>query len=101
MSKRQAGVQITKDDYDKEIGSEEPTGTWQKADDAVLAQRNIRAASDVLKALVNDPDLPVGEETLVVPSDWMTDQPMRYDLREAIAVGIDPSGPRFAGPRPP
>ena len=45
MSKRQAGVQITKDDYDKdEIGSEEPTGTWQKADDAVLAQRNIRKA---------------------------------------------------------
>lgn len=57
--------------------------------DLILAQRNLRAASDALKALINDPDLPVGDETLVVPSDWMTDQPMHYDLREAIAVAID------------
>ena len=43
--KRQAGVQINKDDYDPDAqGEAEPTGTWQKADDSVLAQRKIRKA---------------------------------------------------------
>ena len=46
MSKRQAGVQITKDDYndDRFPDEEEPVGTWQKASEEVLAQRKIRKA---------------------------------------------------------
>ena len=44
MSKRQAGIQISKDDYDPDAqGEAEPTGTWQKADESVLAARKIRA----------------------------------------------------------
>ncbi len=81
---RRRGLDVTDANYADAVATVE-----RRKGDLILAQRNIRAASDVLKALVNDPELPVGEETLVVPSDWMTDQPMRYDLREAIAVGID------------
>ena len=45
MSKRQAGLQINRDDYDPDApGTAEPTGTWQKADESVLAGRKIRKA---------------------------------------------------------
>ena len=46
MSKRGAAVQITKDDYDDEDRYGPPIipGTWQKADESVLAQRKIRKA---------------------------------------------------------
>lgn len=59
--------------------------------DLIVAQRDIRYSSDALKVIMNDPGLPVGEETLVAPADWMTDQPMRYNLGEAIAIAIDRS----------
>ena len=57
--------------------------------DLTVAQRDARYASDALKALMNDPEFPLGEETLIAPADWMTDEPIRYNLREAIAIGID------------
>ena len=38
---------------------------------------------------MNDPEFPLGEETLIAPADWMSDQPIRYNLREAISIGID------------
>lgn len=59
--------------------------------DLIIAQRDVRRASDVLKAILNDPDLPLGEETLVLPLDWMTDAPLRYSLGEAIAIAIERS----------
>ena len=59
--------------------------------DLIVAQRDIRFSSDALKVIMNDPRLPVGEEILVAPADWMTDEPMRYNLGEAIAVSIDRS----------
>ena len=57
--------------------------------DLIVAQRDARYASDALKALMNDPEFPLGEETLIAPADWMSDQPIRYNLREAISIGID------------
>ena len=59
--------------------------------DLIVAQRDIRYSSDALKVIMNDPGLPLGEETLVAPADWMTDEPMRYNLGEAIAIAIDRS----------
>lgn len=45
MAKRGAAVQINKDNYDPDAEADnEPTGTWQKADESVLAQRKIRKA---------------------------------------------------------
>lgn len=49
MSKRQAGVQLTKDDYDRQddedrYGPPIAPGTWQKADDETLKKRVIRKA---------------------------------------------------------
>ena len=57
----------------------------------IVAQRDIRFSSDALKVIMNDPDLPVGEETLIAPADWMTGEPMRYNLGEAIAISINRS----------
>ena len=59
--------------------------------DLIVAQRDIRYSSDALKVIMNDPALPLGDETLVAPADWMTDEPMRYNLGEAIAITIDRS----------
>ena len=59
--------------------------------DLIVSQRDIRYSSDALKVIMNDPGLPVGQETLVAPADWMTDEPMRYNLGEAIAITIDRS----------
>ena len=52
MSKRQATVQLNKDDWEAQQAKDDEDrygppiipGTWQKADDAVIAQRKIRKA---------------------------------------------------------
>lgn len=83
---RRRGLDVTDANYADAVATVE-----RRKADLILAQRNLRAASDLLKALVNAPELPVGDETLVVPSDWMTDQPSRHELRESITVGIESS----------
>jgi outer membrane protein TolC len=57
----------------------------------IRAQRDVTAAVDRLKVLLNDPSLPVGDETMVVPSDFMVDQPLKYSLREAIGTASEQS----------
>lgn len=57
----------------------------------IRAQRDVTAAVDRLKVLLNDPSLPVGDETMIVPSDFMVDQPLKYSLREAIATAMEQS----------
>ncbi len=60
----------------------------QRRSDVIRARRAIRAASDALKVLMNDPRLSVGSEALIVPADWMVELPIRYELREAITTGV-------------
>jgi outer membrane protein TolC len=52
--------------------------------DVIRAQRAIRAASDQLKTLMNDPELPVGSETLLLPADGPLDQPVEFSLVDAV-----------------
>ena len=54
----------------------------------ISARRAIRAASDNLKLLINDPQLTVGSEVLLVPADLMIEAPIRYNLREAVMTAV-------------
>lgn len=53
------------------------------------AQTALRRASDQLKGLINDPDLPVGGEVLILPSDSAIDAPVSYSLADAITTAIE------------
>lgn len=52
------------------------------------AQKVLRDAGERLKLLLNDPDLPVGAETLLLPADDPVDQPVELSLIDAINTAI-------------
>ena len=83
---RRRELDVTEANYADAVATVE-----RRRGDLIIAQRDVRRASDALKLIMNDPELPVGSEILVLPSDWMTDQPLQYNLREAIAIAIDRS----------
>lgn len=56
--------------------------------DLLVARTSLRLASDRLKALINDPDLPVGSETLIVPSQDAIAEPISFSLLDAITAGV-------------
>ncbi len=56
--------------------------------DVVRARNTLRLASDALKAIMNDPDLPVGGETLVLPADRPPDAPASYSLVDVLTTAI-------------
>jgi outer membrane protein TolC len=51
-------------------------------------QRLVRVASDRLKLLMNDAQVSVGSEALLVPADSMVEDPIRYNLREAVLTAM-------------
>jgi len=57
----------------------------------IRAQREVTAAVDRLKVLLNDPALPIGDETMVVPADFMVDQALAFSLRDAIGTAVEQS----------
>lgn len=56
--------------------------------DLLRIRNTLRRASDRLKRLMNDPALPVGSESLLVPTDWAIDAPVEISLAEAIASAV-------------
>jgi len=56
--------------------------------DVVRARNALRLASDALKAAMNDPDLPVGGETLILPSDRAPDAPVSFSLVDVLSTAI-------------
>lgn len=56
--------------------------------DVLRAQTNLKNASDRLKALMNDPDLPVGSELIVLPADGPIDAPLRFSLLDSIRSAV-------------
>jgi outer membrane protein len=52
------------------------------------AQNTFRQASDRLKTLMNDPDLPVGAEVLLVPVDDPIDAPVQFNLLDSLNLAI-------------
>lgn len=61
----------------------------QRKSRVLVARREVREASDRLKTLMNDPQLPVETETLVVPVDWMVDAPINTNMREAVLTAVE------------
>lgn len=57
----------------------------------IRARRDVQQAVDALKLLMNDPSLPIGDETTIIPTDTMVDRPLNASLREAIATAIQQS----------
>ncbi len=56
--------------------------------DVVRAENAVRNASDRLKSLINDRDLPVGSDALLIPADLPVDQPVAYSLADALFTAI-------------
>lgn len=57
--------------------------------DVIRAQRAVRQASDRLKTILNDPDLPVGSETLLLPVDSPVDQPIEFSLVDSLVSALE------------
>ncbi|MEO1512764.1 MAG: TolC family protein, partial [Planctomycetota bacterium] len=58
--------------------------TERRRGELITARRELRRASDALKRLMNDPELPVGSEIMLIPADDGVDEPIRYSLVDAI-----------------
>lgn len=56
--------------------------------DVLRAQRLVRDTSDRLKVLMNDPELTIGGETLLDPSDSAVDQPIQFSLIDSLNTAI-------------
>jgi len=56
--------------------------------DVIRGQLAVRAASDSLKALINDPNAPVGDEALVVPVDDPLAAPISFSLVDVLTNAI-------------
>lgn len=54
----------------------------------IKARRDIGRANDTIKALLNDPDLPVGGEFDIIPVDFMIDAPYTFDVRDSITTAL-------------
>ncbi|MCI0629645.1 MAG: TolC family protein [Phycisphaerales bacterium] len=61
----------------------------QRRAEVIRAQRVVRAASDRLKQLINDPEMLVGSEAALFPIDQPAEAPITFSLRESILTAID------------
>lgn len=55
----------------------------------IRAWLNCRDASDRLKLLMNDPSNSVGSDSLLVPTDQMVQQAIRYNLKDAVVTAVE------------
>ena len=63
----------------------------QRRSQLIRAQLAARNASDRLKLTMNDPGVPVGGDTTLVPVDRMAEAPIRYSLRDAVVTAVEQS----------
>lgn len=56
--------------------------------DVIRARSSLRVASDQLKRLMNAPELPLADETLVVPIDQPTDEPIEFSLLDLVTSAL-------------
>jgi outer membrane protein len=54
----------------------------------IQAENNLRAASDQLKLLMNDPELTIGSEVLILPVDVPVDAPVKFSLLDCITTAL-------------
>ena len=60
----------------------------QRYGDLISARQGVRDASDQLKRLVNHPDLPLGDETVLRPSNEPVETPVAVNLVDAITTAL-------------
>lgn len=60
----------------------------QRRSDVIQARQIVRQASDSLKRLIGDPELPVAGEALVLASDHPPEAAIRYSLLDAVTVAM-------------
>jgi outer membrane protein TolC len=60
----------------------------QRRAEVIRSRRGVRAASDRLKSLINDPVLSVGSEVVFWPTDRMVDAPITFSLRDTIQTAV-------------
>lgn len=56
--------------------------------DVFRAQTQLRIASDRIKTLINDPELPVGSEIVVIPADFALESPVKFSVLESLSSAI-------------
>ncbi len=55
----------------------------------ILSQQAVRDASDNLKALMNDPSLPVSGEIVLSPIDSVVTEPVTFSLLDSLMTALD------------
>jgi outer membrane protein len=61
----------------------------QRRADVIRARRQIRAASDALKVIMNDPTLTISSEVVLYPLDDPVETPIAYNVHDAILTAVD------------
>jgi outer membrane protein TolC len=60
----------------------------QREAEVIRGRRRVRAISDRLKVLMNDPNLTIGSEVVLSPLDHTIEEPIRYSLRDSIVTAL-------------
>lgn len=60
----------------------------RRRSDLIRAANTLRRASDRLKVLMNDPNLPVGSEVVLVPLDLPVEEPLTYSLFDSLDLAL-------------
>jgi outer membrane protein len=60
----------------------------QRRADVIRAAQTVRRLSDELKRLINAPELPIADETLIVPLDEPVDLPLQYSVLDAMTTAL-------------
>jgi len=61
----------------------------EREGNVIAAQNTLRRTSDRLKSLINDPSLPLANETILLPHESAIDAPIEYNLADAIATAVE------------
>ncbi len=61
----------------------------QRQADVIRARRAVRIASDALKAIMNDPQIPVASEAVLHPTDEPIETTVTFDMRETILSAVE------------
>ncbi len=61
----------------------------QRRADVIRAERNVRRASDALKALLDSADVSIGSESVLRPNDDFFDRAVDYNLEQTIVTALE------------
>ncbi len=60
----------------------------RRKNDVMRARNAVRDASDQLKVLINDPNMPIGDEVLLLPVDHVVDEPVTFSLLDSLTTAL-------------